>query len=81
MRGDGVRLNGVDGDDENLNWRPTSYYRPGQVRHEAVPPLVLQTWAIARGDWLSELGLGVARLAGDPLDDAIGNVACPRAQS
>ena len=29
LRGHGVRLNGVDGDNENLNWLPTSYYRPG----------------------------------------------------
>ena len=70
LRGDGVRLNGVDGDGENLNWRPTSYYRPGQVRHEAIPPLILQTLAIARGDQLSELGLGMALPAGDPPGDA-----------
>ena len=29
-------------------------------------------WANARGNWLSELGLGVARLAGDPPDGAMG---------
>ena len=29
LRADGVRLNGVDGDGKNLNWRPTSYHRPG----------------------------------------------------
>ena len=68
---DNVWLNGVNGNGENLNWRPTSYYRPGQVRHDVVPPLILQTWAIARGDWLSELGLGVAQPAGDPLGDAM----------
>ena len=60
LRGDGVRLNGVGGDGESLNWRPASYYHLGQVRHDVVPPLILQTWANARGDWLSELGLGVA---------------------
>ena len=76
LRGDDVWLNGVDGDSENLNWRPTSYYHPGQVRHEAVPPLILQTWVIARGDRLTELGLGVARPAGDPVDNATRNVAC-----
>ena len=71
LRGDDVRLNGVDGDRENLNWCPTLYYRPGQVRHEAVPPLILPTWAIARGDRLSELGLGVARPTGDPPGDGM----------
>ena len=70
LMGDGVQLNGVDGDGKNLNWLPTSYYRPGQLRHKIVPPLVLQTWAIARGDQLSELGLGVALPADDPPGDA-----------
>ena len=48
------------------------YYRPGQVRPNAVFPLILRTWANTREDMLLELGLGVAWLANDPPDDATG---------